>query len=218
MKNLVTLLALALTLLAAAAQDSPIFSRIVIRRGMEEFRAGKIKESVNTFEAAARMDPEVPPTLWQLGISYYYAGEFEKGRKQFELHQTINPEDAENAMWHFLCISRLQGVEAARKVLIPISQDPRIPMKELHGLFAGKMTRDDVLKAARAGNPSETALKERLFYAHLYLGLYEEALQHPKESLAEITLAGTDYAQNDYMGAVAKIHLQVRKQPSPPKN
>src|SRR5688572_12237479 len=53
------------------------------RRGMEYFRAVKIKESIADFDKLAEHHPDRAPQLWQRGIAYYYAGEFDKGRKQF---------------------------------------------------------------------------------------------------------------------------------------
>ena len=64
---------------------------------MDRFRAGQIKESISEFEKAAATDPTLLPRLWQLGISQYYAEEFQAGRRQFELHRTVNPHDVENA-------------------------------------------------------------------------------------------------------------------------
>jgi lipoprotein NlpI len=202
---------LLLTLIAfsalAADQKSP---RALVEQGMAEFRAGKVAESIESFESAAKQQPSLRPHLWQLGISLYYAGEFEKGRKLFESHQTVNPQDVENAVWHYLCLSRTDGVAAARKRFIPITDDRRIPMKEIHGLFAGTHSKEDVLAAAKAGNPSDSELKDRLFYAHLYIGLFEEAEKHSEESLKHMKLAATDYTQPHYMGSVARVHVKLR--------
>ena len=115
----------------------------------------------------------------------------------------------ENAAWHFLCVARLSGVEKARAVLIPIQGDPRVPMKEVHELFAGKAKPADVLTAARAGEPPPGQLRLNLFYAHLYLGLYYEALGDSAKSREEILRASNEYAGDDYMGDVARVHAQV---------
>jgi lipoprotein NlpI len=197
--------------LCGLAQEKQLSPRALVRQGIEHFKEGKIKESISDFETAARLQPGLKPHLWQLGISYYYAGEFEKGRRLFESHQTVNPQDVENAVWHFLCIAKLKNVEAARKAFIPITDDQRVPMKEVHGLFAGKLSKEDVLNAARSGHPSAAELKERLFYAYLYLGLYDEAANHPEESLAELKKAAGEFAQPHYMCDVAKIDLKLRE-------
>src|SRR5688572_26675458 len=104
----------------AAEPKSP---RALVEQGIAEFRAGKVDDSIKSFESAAKLQPNLRPHLWQLGISYYYAGEFEKGRKLFESHQTVNAQDVENAVWHFLCLSRAASLDAARKSFIPITDD-----------------------------------------------------------------------------------------------
>ena len=49
-----------------------------------------------------------------------------------------------------------------------------------------------------------------LFYAHLYLGLYFEALGEDKKSASHIKMAATDYRMDHYMGRVAQVHHSLR--------
>ena len=179
------------------------------QRGEAHFKLGHIKESLADFDKFLELVPQQKPQHWQRGISLYYAGKFSEGRNQFELHQTVNPNDVENAVWHFLCVARESNVERARAALIPIKGDTRVPMKEIHSLFAGKLKPKDVLKAA--GNEQlSAARKENLFYAHLYLGLYFEAIGDAKTSAGHIKQAVQDYAVGGYMGDVARVHAQLR--------
>src|ERR1700737_4291932 len=69
------------------------------RRGAEHFKMGHIQQSLDDFDHAIRLEPGQAPYHWQRGISLYYAGRYEDGRKQFELHRTVNPNDVENAVW-----------------------------------------------------------------------------------------------------------------------
>jgi len=179
-------------------------------RGSEHFKLGHIKESIADFDKFIELVPEQAPYHWQRGISYYYAGRFEEGRKQFESHQTVNSNDVENAVWHFLCVARARGVDRARAALIPIKGDARVPMMEVHALFAGKLKPEDILKAAGAGSPPTVQLKRQLFYTHLYLGLYFEALGDEKQAREHITKAAEQSQTGDYMGDVARVHLQLR--------
>ena len=136
----------------------------------------------------------------------YYAGKFAEGRKQFELHQTVNPNDVENAAWHFLCVAKADGVEAARKALIPISGDARVPMAQVHALFAGTGSEEAVMKAVvDAGNQ-----RDHLCYAHLYLGLYHEALGHADQAKVHLLKAANDYQMDHYMGRTAQVHVRLR--------
>src|SRR5437016_5530897 len=90
----------------AWAEKPPGSAADYIARGMQRFRENKIAESIRDFDRAAELDPHNAPNLWQRGISDYYAGKFQAGRRQFESHQTVNPDDVENAAWHFLCVAR----------------------------------------------------------------------------------------------------------------
>ncbi len=56
--------------------------------------------------------------------------------KQFELsYKTVNPNDYENGIFHFLCIARVRGVERALKSMLKIEGDKRAPMKEIYALY-----------------------------------------------------------------------------------
>ena len=180
------------------------------RRGGEHFKLGHIKESLADFDEFIKLLPQQAPYHWQRGISLYYAGRFEEGRKQFESHQTVNPNDVENAVWHFLCVARTNGLEKARAVLIPIKGDARVPMMEVHALFANGIKPKDVLTAASAGKPPPLQLNRQLFYAHLYLGLYFEVLGDDQQAREHISQAAGRYRTDEYMGDVARVHRQLR--------
>jgi lipoprotein NlpI len=178
-------------------------------RGFEHFKLGNFAQAIADFDTAIRFVPKQEPYHWQRGIAQYYAGRYEDGRKQFELHQTVNSNDVENAVWHFLCYSRVAGLEKARASLLPIKNDTRVPMMKVYELFAGRAKPEDVLNEAKAGSPSEAELKQRMFFAHLYLGLYYEA--HNQSALARehIGKAANEYSQDHYMGDVARVHARL---------
>jgi len=152
------------------------------RRGEQRFFDADIKGSIEDFDAFLKLLPDRDPHHWQRGLAYYYAGDYQKGVDQFERHQTVNTQDVENAVWHFLCVVRTPegDFKKAQEKLIPIEGDSRVPMKEVHELFAGRGTVEDVLAAA--GGPveegKEVSMKDRnhLCYANLYLALYFEAI------------------------------------------
>jgi lipoprotein NlpI len=180
------------------------------RRGGEHFKQGHIKESIADFDKFIELVPPQAAHHWQRGIALYYAGRFADGRKQFESHRIVNPDDVENAVWHFLCVARENGVEKARDALISIEGDARVPMMEVHALFAGKAKPEDVLKAASADATSKAQRNRQLFYAHLYLGLYFEAMSDATKAREHISKAAGENNTTDYMGDVARVHLQLR--------
>ena len=177
------------------------------RRGEANFRAGSIDSSIADFDRAIALEPRLAPHHWQRGISLYYAGRFEDGYKQFELHQTVNPRDVENGVWHFLCRVRANGIDDARDHMLPISGDPRVPMAEIWRLFQGKGTVDEVLDAAGRGVPGE--VEHQLFYAHLYVGLYYDALDQGPRATEHIRKAAAAPGATHYMGDVARVHARM---------
>ena len=196
---------------AACLKANPKLPVVWQKRGELYFRLGSFKESVADFDKFIELLPDQAPHHWQRGISLYYAGRFDDGRKQFEQHKAVNPYDVENAAWHFLCAARASTPEKARAALIPVERDARVPMMQIHALFAGKMTPDDVLAAARIGGAAQQ--DNQLFYAHLYLGLYFEAMGDNKAAREHILKAASDFKAEHYMGDVARAHASVlRKQ------
>jgi hypothetical protein len=192
--------------------DQKLSARELHLRGEEHFRYGRIRESIADFDRQLELQPERAAEHWQRGISYYYAGEYEKGARQFELHRTVNPEDVENAAWHFLCVARAPGgsVESARSALISVTRDTRIPMAQIQQMFAGMRTPEAVLQAGEiAGGMAK-------FYAALYVGLYFEALGREEDSLRLISSAAANpVAQDHYMGDVARVHVALREKEMP---
>lgn len=194
-----------------AAEDT---ARGCLARGMRHFRENKIAESIRDFDRAAELDPTLAPQLWQRGLSDYYAGKFEEGRRQFELHKTVNPNDVENATWHFVCVARQKGIDAARKGLmqIDLSQDDRVPMAEIYAFYEGRGSEDAVLEAAKKADTPAARM-----YAHLYLGLYFEAAGDAKKAESHLRQAADARVADNYMHDVAKIHLMQRKWTKPGK-
>jgi lipoprotein NlpI len=190
-------------------------TRVLHARGEDHFRHGRVAASVADFDREVGLQPEREAEHWQRGIAYYYAEEYEKGARQFELHKTVNPQDVENAAWHFLCVVRGPNgsVEAARKRLIEVSRDTRVPMAQVQRMFAGDLSPEDVVRAGEAEGGTAK------FYADLYAGLYFEALGRREESLRLISRAAENpAAKNAYMGDVARVHVALRKKvPGEPK-
>lgn len=181
-------------------------------RGEANFKLGKIAESIADFDKFLELVPAQKPHHWQRGISLYYAARFKDGKEQFEIHQTVNSNDVENAVWHFLCAARADGLASAKKGLIPIEGDGRVPMAEVHRLFAGKAKPEDVLAAAKAA-PAQGRAGEPLFYAHLYLGIYFEAIGDAQQAREHIFKSAERANENGYMGDVARVHAEIlRKQ------
>src|SRR4051812_17327378 len=176
---------------------------VIFERAVADFLAGRIPESVDGFDRVARLDPDVAPQLWQRGIALYYAGRYQDCRRQFESHRTVNPDDVENAAWHFLCVARGESPRVARAALLPVGPDSRTPMTQIYQMFRGDLSPEAVLAAA--GDRADAQ-----FYAHLYVGLYFEAVGNRQRALEQITAAADErYAAGGFMHTVAKNHLKL---------
>jgi lipoprotein NlpI len=80
-------------------------------------------------------------------------------------------------------------------------------MMEVYELFRGNATVADVLQAVDKGSPMDAERNMRLFYAHLYLGLYFESLGEAAKAKEHIGIAATRHKLADhYLWNVADVH------------
>jgi len=193
---------LVLLMLLAGADQSV---RAMLDRAVDDFRAGRIEQSLAGFDRVALLSPADAPYLWQRGIAQYYGGKFKECRDMFISHRTVNPDDVENAVWHFLCVAKAESPDAARKQILPVGPDGRVPMREVYQMFQGRMTPAQVMKAAGSDPTAQ-------FFARLYVGLYLEATGDAAAGRAQIEMAAEDrFARvGGYMHDVARVHLLKR--------
>ena len=175
----------------------------IMDRAVADFESGRFAESAAAFDSLAKALPDEAPYLWQRGIALYYAGRYADCRRQFESHRTVNPNDVENAAWHFLCVARAESPAKAKAALLPVGPDARAPMREVYQMFRGTLTPEQVLSAA-GSQPAA------LFYAHLYVGLYFEAQGMTARALEHIKIAAADRFEREggYMHMVARVHAR----------
>jgi lipoprotein NlpI len=194
----VSVLSLAAVPLLQRPADSP---RAVLDRAIDDFLAGRVKESVTGFDRFVALAPDAAPELWQRGIALYYVGRYDDCRRQFESHRTVNPNDVENPAWHFLCVAHAESPQNARAALLPVGPDQRSPMREVYEMFKGAMTPDAVLAAAGQSTSAR-------FFAELYVGLYYEATGNTAAALPHLKTAASEQFANagGYMHRVATLH------------
>ena len=153
-------------------------------------------------------NPKRKPEHWQRGISCYYAGKHDEGRKQFEGYQNFDSNDVENAVWRFMCQAKKDDIAKCRKDMLKIGDDQRVPMKEVYDLFMGKVEPKDVIAAAK-DRKTVRDQDSPLFYAHLYLGLYFETMGDKKQALEHLNKATDEYPHRRYMWDVGRVHREV---------
>lgn len=190
----------------------------VDRRGGEQFKLGKIAESIADFNTFIKANPKEEAAHWRRGISFYYAGKFDEGAKQFVDGQVAYGTDVENAFWHYLCVAKKEGVKKAREGILPIKPedgkfpDTRVPMKEVYDLIQGKTKPENVLEAAAKAKLNDEDKVEATFYAHLYVALNYEAEGDTKKALETMAIAHKNKISH-YMWDVANVHLKLAKKP-----
>jgi lipoprotein NlpI len=182
-------------------------------RGCVYFKLGDFKASVRDFDKYIELAPARKAGHWQRGISCYYAGLYDEGRKQFEGYQDTDSNDVENAVWRYMCMAKATGIAKARREMLKIGDDRRVPMRQIYELFSGKFQPADVLAAARvaATDSGKEILSRQLFYAHLYVGIHYDLEGQAAEALTHLDKAVGEYRINHYMWDVARIHRDLLK-------
>ena len=191
--------------LTKALEISPDEVGWLMQRGLVRMRRADFVGAIADFDRFADLRPGSLPQLWQRGIALFYAGRYDDGRKQFEIHRTVNPHDVENSAWHFACVAWAENFETARKQLLACDGDSRIPMTQVQALLAGQAAPAALLKAA-AATPEGPRRREAEFYAHLYLAMYHGAERKPEletRHAAEAARLGKEFG---IMGEVARLH------------
>jgi lipoprotein NlpI len=194
-------------LLESSSLDSDEEEKASLRsRGGWNFRLGRLVESLADFDRLIAKYPDMAPQLWERGITCYYLKEFANGAQQFEQYQTYYSNDVENAVWRYLCQAKVDGREQARKDMLPIKADGRIPMMEVYDLFQGNAQPKQVLDRIRTVLEVPDEAREARFMAHLYLGLYFDSEGDAKSARTHIDQAVEQYEKGHYMWAVARQH------------
>ncbi|MBX3746966.1 MAG: hypothetical protein KF833_16785 [Verrucomicrobiae bacterium] len=175
------------------------------QRGLVRLRLLNFAGSAADFDRCVVLRPAREPELWQRGIALFYAGRFAEGRRQFESHRTVNPNDVENSAWHFACISRVDGPGVARAQWMPVRGDERVPMAEIQELMSGSGSVEAVLEAVEAVTDGAGRSRAQL-YGHLYLSMYYGAHGRREEEARHAVQAAKAGNGLGLMGDIAQVH------------
>lgn len=196
--------------------------RALLARGDALFFLGRFDDAIRDYDRMIAVDPELGPTHWQRGLALYYAGRYEDSAKQFERFYERDKADRENGVWRFYAQVKKDGVEAARKALLPYEQPDREPLPAVYRLCAGEATPADVLKPAEAPGLPEAERQKRRFYGDLYVGLDAAIVRNdPKAARPHLERAvknpwprGAGYGP-DFMWQIARLSLDRLDQKTP---
>lgn len=176
------------------------------KKGCWHFRLGNVVASLKEFDRYVELEPSRANSQWERGITCYYAKKYKAGAQQFVDYQTYHNNDVENAVWRYLCQAKVDGKEKARKAILPIKNDTRIPMMEIYELFRGESTPEKVLAELNAEKSTGPQAKHQQFDAHLYLALFYDSEGDLPAAKKHIDLAVKQFKRGDYMWAVAVEH------------
>ena len=176
------------------------------------YATGDMKGAVALYDEVLQEQPDIKPLLWQRGLALYYVGEFEKGVDQFDTHQTYNSQDVENSVWQLLCQAKLTSVDEARKSMIQIQEDSRIPMKQVFDMFAGTGSPQDVFDACGYQEDMEPRDDSSIYHGLFYVGLFYE-MTGDVEASNRFMIKSLSFKPiiPGLMGHVAEGHLRARK-------
>jgi lipoprotein NlpI len=204
-KDLKTGFSAAIADLDRAAELDPKDAGVFHQRGLIRFKLGQVDASLADFDRCLELHPELRRSHWQRGISCYYAGKYDEGIRQFEGYQEHDANDVENAVWRFMCMVKRDGLPKARKEILKIGDDRRVPMRQIYDLYSGSKTPEDVMAAAQTASSPE-AKNQQLFYAHLYLGIWFDLTGERTKALEHLNKAADEHRIGHYMWDVARVH------------
>lgn len=167
-------------------------------------RSGKSKRAAEFFDRYLKLEPEALAGLWQRGIALYFARKYKEGVEQFEVHRRVNPNDVENAAWHFLCVAKAESFDKAKTVVLPAPNDPRAPMEEVLQMLSTGDT-DKVIEKMESFPANTRGRESADFYGNFYLGLYADAAGDRATAKRYLDLSAKDAAIS-YMGDVARVY------------
>ena len=157
----------ATTKLEADGKNLDAFSR----RGDAYFFLGQFDKSVSDYSEMTKLDESLANSHWRRGIALFYAKQFQAAATQFENYHSFDQVDRENGIWRYLSQYKAYGQKKAREGLLKYEKDDREPFPSVYKLFAGATTPRQIFDVIDKAEISKDEREQRLFYAHLYIGL-----------------------------------------------
>lgn len=162
----------AIALLDQMIEMKPSLPNLYYFRATENYMAENFRASVKDFDKLIELQPGRSDSLWERGISCYYAGDYADGAKQFLDYQNYHDQDVENSVWRYLCLAKSEGLAKARETLIAIERDPRPGLQEVLELYRGSVTPEKLLEQMDQTKLTGQEAAGYRFYTLLYVGLY----------------------------------------------
>lgn len=184
-------------------------------RGDAYFKLGRFAEAAEDYEKMVELDAGLDTSHWRRGIAQFYAGNYEKAARQFEIYHSYDDVDRENGIWRYLSQYKAYGKEKAQAGLLKYAKDDREPFPSVYKLFEGKLTAEQVLDQVEAAKINDEEKESRRFYARLYVGLNaavegrkEEAAKHLRQAVANKWAPSAGYGP-EYMWHAGRVHYDL---------
>lgn len=210
----------------AIAMD-PFVAEYHFFRGYCHQKLGNLQEAAADLEIAWKLDANHQNAGYYLGQTYFYLGEYERGRAAFECVMEISPPDAEWSAicnWQYLMLRKLGRDDEARAISARITRDTRAA--EATGTLGNTWTDCQYLLACWAYNgfitPEEAVEQAKLhgalnqWYVTLYMGMLcdldgdrERAIRFYEETVR--TFGGINGTETTKMTYIIQPRLKALK-------
>lgn len=201
----------ALTEAEATLESAPNSLKTLQSAGNAALFLGDYGKAVKYFHHMVEVDPAQDAPNWRLGIAYYFNERYAESAAQFAKYHEYDGRDRENGLWKFLGDAKTGGLEKARGEMLPYKEFDREPFPALYDVYAGKVSPEDF--TTRLQQRDLTGDPRVMFFAHYYMGLFEELLDHHDAALAKIDQALALFTPDEanatgpgYMYYVARTH------------
>ncbi len=203
--------------IAQQPSDADLYSA----RGDVLLFLGEFHAAADDYDRMVQLKPALDASHWRRGIAWFYEGEYDKAARQFERYHSFDNVDRENGIWRYLCQFKAHGADKARAGLLKYEKDDREPFPDVYRLFAGKVSPEQILQRIQSAAIGDAQREKRLFYAHLYIGLWHTVHDRPrlarihlKKSVDNTWAPSAGYGPR-YMWHVGRLQLQLLAPPDP---
>ena len=183
-------------------------------RGDAQFKLGDFGKAAAEYDDMVFLDPKLDKGHWRRGIAWFYAREYDKAARQFEIYHSFDNVDRENGIWRYFSQYKALGKEKAQEGLLKYEKDDREPFPDVYQLFQGKKTADAIIEKIHKADLREEDRQMRLFYAYLYAGLHEAitvgpigAKEYLRRAVANTWAPKAGFGPN-YMWHVGRLHYE----------
>ena len=189
-----------------AIELRPDDANAYLYRGNSHSLAGDYANAVRDFETAAKMAPSFADVAtWSKGVALFNLGRFSDAAAAFQSYLKVRPDYMFGALWLYLAEAHA-GKDAKKAFADRASTlDPNHWPAPIVRFYLGAATRDDVLAAAKTGDPSY--LIQQACEAAFYLGEFYLLTGKAEDAHRDLTQASTTCPKSSAERGAAQTEL-----------